>query len=333
LRDWGLAQQKARVWESEGVEGGGSPTLVKDACEKFLKDAEARGLREPTLYKYRLLFRRLQEFAEAHGLTFVRSFDVEWTRKFRESWPNVNLAARKKLENLRAFFRFAEDSGWIDENPATRLKPPKITGTPTLPLTEEEMGKILEACDSYPNPDNRARLRALVLLLRHSGLRIGDACTLSKDRIEGDTLELYTAKTGVKVRCPLPSVAIQALTSIPCEKYFFWTGNSKPRTVTSIWQEALKKLFELAGVPGAHAHRYRDSFAIGLLQAGVPMERVSILLGHQSIRVTEKHYAPFVKARAEQLEEDVRKTWTTEKKRARTGHVTLSRPKKRQKSK
>jgi integrase/recombinase XerD len=234
---------------------------------------------------------------------------VEWTIKFRESWPNKHLAARKKLENLRAFFRFVEDNGWIDSNPASKIKPPKIESIPTLPLSAEEEKKVLKACDSYPNPENRVRLRALVLLLRHSGLRIGDACTLSNDRIDGDKLELYTAKTGVKVRCPLPPAVIQALDAIPCEQYFFWTGQSKPRTVTSIWQEALMKLFKLAGVPNAHAHRYRDSFAIGLLQAGVPTERVSLLLGHQSIRVTEKHYAPFVKARQEQLEADVRKTW------------------------
>ncbi len=314
LRDWGLAQQRARLWESEGIEGGGAPVLIKTACDKFVDDAKARGLREPTLYKYKLLFRQLQAFAEANGLAFVRSFDVEWTRKFRESWPNKNLAARKKLENLRAFFRFVEDNGWIDSNPASKIKPPKIESIPTLPLSEEEEKKILKACDSYPNPENRVRLRALVLLLRHSGLRIGDACTLSKDRIDGDKLELYTAKTGVKVRCPLPPVVIQALAAIPCEKYFFWTGNSKPRTVTSIWQEALMKLFKLAGVPNAHAHRYRDSFAIGLLQAGVPMERVSLLLGHQSIRVTEKHYAPLVKARQEQLEADVRKTWAKKRR-------------------
>ena len=40
------------------------------------------------------------------------------------------------------------------------------------------------------------------------------------------------------------------------------------------------------------------------------MERVSILLGHQSVRITEKHYAPRVRARQEQLEADVRRTWT-----------------------
>jgi integrase len=52
-------------------------------------------------------------------------------------------------------------------------------------------------------------------------------------------------------------------------------------------------------------HRFRDTYAVALLLEGVPMERVSILLGHTSIRVTEKHYSPWVRARQEQLEADV----------------------------
>jgi integrase len=39
------------------------------------------------------------------------------------------------------------------------------------------------------------------------------------------------------------------------------------------------------------------------------MDRVSALLGHSSIKVTEKHYSPWVRARQEQLEGDVRRTW------------------------
>ena len=39
------------------------------------------------------------------------------------------------------------------------------------------------------------------------------------------------------------------------------------------------------------------------------MERVSVLLGHSSIKVTEKHYSPWVRARKEQLEADVRRSW------------------------
>ena len=41
----------------------------------------------------------------------------------------------------------------------------------------------------------------------------------------------------------------------------------------------------------------------------MPIERLSVLLGHTSIRVTEKHYAPWVRARQEQLEADVARSW------------------------
>jgi len=56
-----------------------------------------------------------------------------------------------------------------------------------------------------------------------------------------------------------------------------------------------RKALEAKGVKFAkgHAHRFRDTFAVELLLAGVPLERVSILLGHTSVKITEKHYAPW----------------------------------------
>jgi len=42
------------------------------------------------------------------------------------------------------------------------------------------------------------------------------------------------------------------------------------------------------------------------------MDRVSALLGHSSIKVTEKHYSPWVRARQEQLKADVRRTWISD---------------------
>jgi hypothetical protein len=42
----------------------------------------------------------------------------------------------------------------------------------------------------------------------------------------------------------------------------------------------------------------------------VPLERVSVLLGHSSIRVTERHYAPWVRSRQEQLEADLQRAWS-----------------------
>ena len=109
--------------------------------------------------------------------------------------------------------------------------------------------------------------------------------------------------------CPLPPFVVQLLEALPTEKYFFWTGQSNPKSAVGDWQRTLRRLFELTRIVRGHAHRFRDTFAVELLLAGVPLERVSMLLGHQSTKVTEKHYSPWVLARQEQLEADVRRTW------------------------
>jgi integrase len=99
---------------------------------------------------------------------------------------------------------------------------------------------------------------------------------LSRDRIEDGKLFLYTAKTGTPVYCPLLNSVLMALEANPrtCEKYFCWTGAGKLKSAVGDWQRSLGKLFELAKVPGGHAHRFRHTFAVELLSAGVPMERV-----------------------------------------------------------
>jgi hypothetical protein len=52
---------------------------------------------------------------------------------------------------------------------------------------------------------------------------------------QGDKLFLYTAKIGTSVYCPLPPFVIEALNEIPERTaYFFWTGNSTPKTAAGI---------------------------------------------------------------------------------------------------
>jgi len=62
-------------------------------------------------------------------------------------------------------------------------------------------------------------------------------------------------------------------------------------------------------VKDGHPHRFRDTLAVDLLLRGVPMDRVSILLGHSSVKITERHYTPWVSARQEQLESDLMRVW------------------------
>ena len=74
-RNWTRAKEIERDWEIAGriveEEKPQSLTTVADACKAFLVDAKARNLRPATLYKYDLLFRQLQTFADKAGLTVI----------------------------------------------------------------------------------------------------------------------------------------------------------------------------------------------------------------------------------------------------------------------
>ncbi len=190
-----------------------------------------------------------------------------------------------------------------------------------MPLTHEEMVGILTACDGLQITTpvegklNAHRLKTLVLLMRYTGMRVSDAVALSTDRLDGKRLFLYTQKTGVPVYTVLPDSVLKALEATPrvADTRYFWSGEGKIESIVRSWQPRLKKVFDLAKVSkaggNAISHRFRDTFAVELLLAGVPIERVSILLGHQSVRVTEKHYNPWVRSRQEQLEADVASAW------------------------
>ena len=115
----------------------------------------ARQLRDATLSKYRVLFRQLKQFAKSRGLRYIHELDVNLLRQFRATWPDGNLSTLKKLERMKAFFRFVQENGWIAANPAAMLKNPRVNQPPTLPFTDAEMQAILDACDEYP--DNYGR--------------------------------------------------------------------------------------------------------------------------------------------------------------------------------
>jgi integrase/recombinase XerD len=296
----------ARELETGGLIEIRAATTVKDAVEAFLSDARARGLRESSIYKLRLLTTRLQEFSANKGFVYIPDYNVERASAFRETWTNRGTAARKKLEALRTFFRFCVDRKWLTENPAKALKMPKNTEPPVVPFTPEEIEAILAAIEHYPDKENAMRLRALILLLRFSGLRLGDAATISRDRIENGTVFIKTEKTGTLVRVPMPQEVTDAIAACPGPRYPFWSGNGKRKSVVTDWQRALKRLFKIAVVPGAHDHRFRHTCACELLTAGVPLTIVAKLLGHSSEAVTERHYGAWVKQGQEQMEVAVR---------------------------
>lgn len=306
-------------WNAAGSIGAvkEEPPRIEMAVTKYLDDARARHLAEATITKLMTIFeKQFLAWTKDTGLRYLKELTPAHLTAWRSTWKDEALAASKKYQRAVGFFYFCMRMKWLGENPMKSLHPPKVKPDPTLPFTTAEVTAIVSACDRFPlrgiyGEGNRKRLRAIVFLLRYSGLRIRDAATLQRERVQNGKLLLYMQKTGVPVFVPLPPYVVEALDETPNvhPSYFFWSGNGLPKTTVADWQRSLRKLFEIANVKGGHAHRFRDTFAVELLLAGVPIDQVSILLGHSSVKITEKSYSPWVKARQEQLEAAVMKTW------------------------
>ncbi len=115
------------------------------------------------------------------------------------------------------------------------------------------------------NQGHRVRGRALLLLMRYSGLRLNDAVTLEWARLTGNRLFLYQQKTGLPVYIPLPPHLVELLRELPNSnsRYFFWTGNGLHYCASNCWHASLQQLFKWAELDKrAHPHILRDTFAV-----------------------------------------------------------------------
>jgi integrase/recombinase XerD len=201
--------------------------------------------------------------------------------------------------------KFAQRRKWISDNPALELDSPRLKPTPTLPFSQDEMDRILKAAKAAKDP----RVGAFILVMRHSGLRISDTTTLAVESLKGNRIGLYQSKTGEHVHVPIPDDVATALRSVKHKHpaYFFWSGHSKVPAAVSVWRKRLADVFTKAKVSKGHSHRLRDTFAVSLLEAGVSLDSVSVLLGHKSIKITERHYSPWVKTRQDALDREILK--------------------------
>lgn len=310
LTNWEAAQRTVREWE---VERPGEAITVQEACQRFMDERKGRRLSAAMFGKYKRVSDEIK--AKFQG-KLLREITIHDLRHMMQSWKLASVTTQKRLEMLRKFFKVCVDSGWIEKNPAKAIEGPIVNYDPTLPYTDAEMEKILWAAESireaHPKipKGSEKKLKALILLMRYSGIRISDAVMYRRDLVKDGKLFLRQTKTKHPVLVPLPKEVLKALAA--CDEgnaYFFYNGIGKVKTCITEWQERLKRVYVMAGVADGHSHRLRDTFAVGLLNAGVSLETVSVLLGHKSIKTTEKHYAPWVKSRQVILEKAVRAAW------------------------
>jgi integrase/recombinase XerD len=253
---------------------------------------------------------------------FPHEIRLEDLTEYRAGWESLypsSTTRGKVQERLRAFLRYCYESRLIDRIP--KLTAIKVDEVPTLPLSPHQYEKLLKVIPDEFTGDKAIRIHALVRLMRYSGLAIRDAVTLERDELEWDSkaklhrITTNRQKTGTHVSVPIPpelaAEVIAAMKLNQSPKHIFWnTGTGKPQTAVTNWQHDLRQIFRAAGQPEGHPHQLRDTFAVGLLEQGVPLEEVSKLLGHESIKTTEKYYAKWVKARQDRLDTLVMGTWS-----------------------
>ena len=307
LTNWEAAQKKVREWEIHGRE---NTVTVGEAYDRFLENQRVNHSAADTMQKQRLLKKRM---VEHFGDTPVRAITVDDLDHFRQTWHLGPTTTANTINRLRTFFNFCLKREWIEKSPARHLTVPKIDEVERKPFEPEELQKIWEAVEQFPNwgiygMGTRDRLRAFLLILRWTGMRIGDCVQLEESKIVDGQITIRTTKNGKRVSIPLHPEAREALEKIKNgNRFYFWSGEGTVKSAVSAWERTMKRLYRICGFR-AHCHRYRHNFATELLAKGVPISEVAAILGNTA-KMVEKVYGQWCKGRADALNELVKATW------------------------
>jgi integrase len=202
----------------------------------------------------------------------------------------------------------AHRDGLIDDNPLRQVKRP-TPGRPTVPVVEPDQAeKALKAAEGK-------RFETLLWFVTWTGVRLGEALALrwsdvdlnrSTATIRSGAVGSDRTKTGtVRSVTLIPEVVdrlkawkrAQNRDRLQCgegwantEGYVFVTGSGLPMDAHNVRRD-LKALLVAEKLPSARPwHSLRHGLAKRLLERGMPLQQVSAMLGHSSIRVTADTY-------------------------------------------
>jgi integrase len=182
----------------------------------------------------------LAKFCKTESIESLAELTPESLGRFRAARTLAPITAAKELEIFRIFLGFCQDRDWTRQNVARKIKMPRHL-KPVVPFTAIEVAAILDACDRVGRSSyERIRVRAIVLTLRYTALRIGDVSLLARDRIsrDGDRWRIFlrTEKSGQPVFLPIPEEMKAALDAVPGpqrkldSRYHFWNSIGKEKT-------------------------------------------------------------------------------------------------------
>jgi site-specific recombinase XerD len=236
--------------------------------------------RRAYIYFNRLICRTLQKTPEEIRSDDVTQFlaKMDKERKFSASSMNIAISA------IKFFFRNILKNDSISEHHR-----PKHDERLPMVLSKEEINKVLVM---EKNPKHRL----LLMLVYSSGLRVSEVVALKKEHIDLSRRVIYVRQgKGRKDRSTLLSDKAAKF----IEEYYKFFGIEKwlfpgcpasshlsIRSAQSIFDKAIRR----AAIPKKISiHGLRHTFATHLLESGTDIRYIQTLLGHASLRTTERY--------------------------------------------
>ncbi len=209
----------------------------------------------------------------------------------------------RKAAALRRYFAFAKRRGLSEADPSRRLTASSGDGRLPRVLTPGELEALLEGPESAPTPQDprvratRLRDDAVLELLYGSGLRVSECCGLDRDGLDlaGGTVTVW-GKGGKQRRVPMSEPSADA-----CRKYLelarpVLSGPETPPDAVflnargrRLGSRDVRRIIDRRTVVPTHPHALRHTYATHLLDGGADLRVVQELLGHASLRTTQRY--------------------------------------------
>jgi site-specific recombinase XerD len=209
----------------------------------------------------------------------------------------VSPSAVKNMQKaLISLFVFLAGEGLWPEDIMAGLKSIKVTRTEKYMPPLADVERVL-AEGGWARKKDADKMRLLIVLLMETGLRITEATTIEKEKVDLEARVMEVLGKGNKVRkVPLSEPIVAYLTQY-MEEHTSGSVYLFPGEGVSLkhWQihnaeKTLKRACERAGVAPFTPHALRHLFATMALRNGAKLEVVSRILGHASIGITGDIY-------------------------------------------
>lgn len=216
---------------------------------------------------------------------------MKWMRTEKKPRPSKQSHAAKTLEYIRKVIRFSINKEWTKFNPlqayTIRKGPHKMASY----LMLEDIDKIQKKKFASERLEN---VKDIFVFLCHTGLSFRDISRFrfSKHCVFQDNIywiDMSRFKTGIDFYVPISRIAYFIL-----KKH---GGETLPIKSNQKFNDYLKEIQAICGIEVTLTAKVgRTTFGVVMLnEMDTPIETVSKMLGHTSVRTTEKYYAKVLK--------------------------------------